>query len=315
MIIIGAGMAGLIAAQHFRPKLIIESQESLPNNHHALLRFRTDEISKLTRIAFRKVNVTKAVVHDEHFLDKLNPYSCNQYSLKVTGKITERSIMNIEPGPRYIAPSDFIGIMAACQEVSGDILYNVKFDMDWYSKHVRDSEPVVSTIPMPVMMDIVGWKDKPKFDFFHVWTTSCKITSPNVDVFQTIYFTSINVPHYRASLTGDRLIIESVKQIDDPDALIEQVIDFFGLPKIEYTDVENHEQIYGKIVPIDEDIRKEFMYTLTREFNIYSLGRFATWRQILLDDLAKDIRVIESLIDVEDRRRRYHQSLAILPAH
>jgi hypothetical protein len=36
---------------------------------------------------------------------------------------------------------------------------------------------------------------------------------------------------------------------------------------------------------------------LTEEHNIYSLGRFATWRQLLLDDLVKDIGVIEKLID------------------
>ena len=49
-------------------------------------------------------------------------------------------------------------------------------------------------------------------------------------------------------------------------------------------------------MPIDDKIRKDFIYTLTEKYNIFSVGRFATWRQLLLDDVVNDISVIERLI-------------------
>lgn len=51
MLIIGAGMAGLLAANllhRFNPT-VLEKAPSLPNNHAALLRFRSDEIPRATQ--------------------------------------------------------------------------------------------------------------------------------------------------------------------------------------------------------------------------------------------------------------------------
>ena len=60
--IIGAGMAGLLAGSMFRGQAqIYESAPSLPNNHHALLRFRSDGISNHLNIPFQAVDVVKIV--------------------------------------------------------------------------------------------------------------------------------------------------------------------------------------------------------------------------------------------------------------
>ena len=63
MKIIGAGMSGLLAGQFFRSNkpLVIEKQDSLPNNHKALLRFRTEAVSELSGIRFKSVNVQKMI--------------------------------------------------------------------------------------------------------------------------------------------------------------------------------------------------------------------------------------------------------------
>ena len=50
------------------------------------------------------------------------------------------------------------------------------------------------------------------------------------------------------------------------------------------------------MLPIDNELRKEFMHYATANFNIYSLGRFATWRPILLDDVVDDLAVIERMM-------------------
>ena len=79
MIIAGAGLAGLIAGNIFRnysPR-IIERQESLPNNHKAILRFRDHSVSEATGIEFKKV---KSFLH---FLSSI-AFMVNSYLL---GKI------------------------------------------------------------------------------------------------------------------------------------------------------------------------------------------------------------------------------------
>jgi len=55
-------------------------------------------------------------------------------------------------------------------------------------------------------------------------------------------------------------------------------------------------QKYGKITPIDEKIRQEFIFEMTTRYNLYSVGRFATWRQLLLDDVVGDIQKVEQFI-------------------
>ena len=64
--IYGAGLAGLLAGHMLRslnPK-IVESQDSLPNNHGALLRFRTDKVARACATPFKKVKVQKAIKYD-----------------------------------------------------------------------------------------------------------------------------------------------------------------------------------------------------------------------------------------------------------
>ena len=63
MIIFGAGLAGLLAGnilRKYHPK-IYEAQNELPNNHSALLRFRTSDVGTACSIPFKRVKVSKAI--------------------------------------------------------------------------------------------------------------------------------------------------------------------------------------------------------------------------------------------------------------
>ena len=64
--IYGAGLAGLLAANMLRgmSPTVFEAQGSLPNNHGALLRFRSDKAGTACGIPFKKVHVTKAIKYD-----------------------------------------------------------------------------------------------------------------------------------------------------------------------------------------------------------------------------------------------------------
>ena len=61
-----------------------------------------------------------------------------------------------------------------------------------------------------------------------------------------------------------------------------------------------------KITPIDEDTRRWVIETLSQKEEIYSLGRFATWRNILLDDVLKDLQVIKKLMNADLYSRKIH---------
>ena len=69
----------------------------------------------------------------------------------------------------------------------------------------------------------------------------------------------------------------------------------FGIDLSGAEQLEAVEQKYGKIAPIDDAQRKRLLFRITHEHGLFSLGRFATWRNILLDDVVDDIAVIKRL--------------------
>jgi hypothetical protein len=300
--IIGAGMAGLLASQMLRRTRpwVDEAQQELPDNHGALLRFRTDAVARETGQPFRRVRVLKAVKSG----GRLRPIStladANEYSYKVTGAVAPRSILDLETCDRYIAPPDFINIMAR------DAMLRVGSPLTPANLSTLKGQrevAVISTIPMPVLMKIVGWDgSRAAFSFRPVWSVVVTIGTPAVDIFQTIYYPGLDVPYYRASFTGNQLIIEYTK---DPGAfkpeardpwLLDVLADFGLDAVVTNLTVSVKKQEYGKLLPMNERERHEFILAMTDEYNIYSVGRFATWRQILLDDVVNDVRVVESMI-------------------
>ena len=89
------------------------------------------------------------------------------------------------------------------------------------------------------------------------------------------------------------MIVESVHPIGYDE--IEMVARAFNIIVGDYIEI-NKQQINGKFVPLEEEYRKRLMYDLTQKHNIYSLGRHATWRKVLLDDVVQDIDRIERMI-------------------
>ena len=307
--IIGAGMAGMIAAHAFRSysPVILEAQQGLPHNHEALLRFRSELVSDVCGVAFRPVTVRKSIYSGGQYVDRADPQLANMYSRKVVRQVVDRSIWNMEPCTRYIAPPYLPEGLAARLDIAyGTPIQSVASLLDY-----TRTGPVVSTIPMPIMMKLIGWSDMPEFTAYPIWSVNVDFTTPQIDVHQTIYFPDSGVDYYRASLTGRRLIVEFVREPGSNFAdHIADIVKIFGLDPALYVPGLPKLHRLGKIAPIDDDLRREFIYTLTREYGVYSLGRFATWRPLLLDDIVGDCDVIERLIGGESRRSRYQQSLA-----
>lgn len=299
--VVGAGMAGLFAASVLRDECdaVLEAQPTLPNNHSALLRFRSCVVGDALNIPFKKVNVVKTVETTG------NPVrDAISYSVKTNGNATLRSLIkaNGQIEERYIAPSDFI------KRMKDKVQAEIRFDSQWQIKLTNNFAPMISTMPMPKLMEALGYDTYPDFRSAKGFSVVAKLR--NTDLCATIYLPAEEEAAYRASITGDTLIIEfseygsAMALLEDMKrhpislrSIIRSTLKKFGIPEFWLVGTpEIKEQKYAKILPIDDNDRKKFMLWATEKFGIYSFGRFATWRpDLLMDDLVKDLQVIQKL--------------------
>ena len=299
--IVGAGLAGLLAANMLRhhDPVVIEQQPELPNNHSAVLRFRTSSVGDVLGIPFRKVKMIKS------WLPWKNPVADGlAYSAKNSGTYrSDRSIVSssMEVHDRWIAPPDLIQQMAD----RVDIEFNRVYDT------AKDSEKVISTIPMPALMGALEYPGRRGINFQASTSLNISATIDKCDAHVSLMIPDPNIPFSRISITGDELIAEVPKFTDysgarEPDSfvpaildsLVTQATDLMGIPLSRVNLVRWSIQRYGKILPVDDVKRRDFIYwASTLQGRAYSLGRFATWRPgLLLDDLIKDVRIIDGWI-------------------
>jgi hypothetical protein len=289
-IIIGAGLAGLLAA-HAWPTAVIHEQQSRPRAaHRALLRFRSDAVSRLTGIEFRRVRVRKGIWFNGALRDP-NIQIANAYSQKCLGRlVADRSIWNTEPVDRFVAPDTFYEQLL--DAVGTRVRWGSTFEVESGGAH-----PIISTAPLPSTVEALRIGSAHMFRRASIVVV--RATIPDADVFQTVYFPEAETPMYRASITGSTVIIEAMTTEAEtkgwmPRALtlVARAFALSELPKVNAV----VEQSYGKIETMPDAERKALLYKLTSEHNIYSLGRFATWRNVLLDDVVQDIDVIKRLL-------------------
>jgi hypothetical protein len=286
--IIGAGMSGLLAANMLRRHrvTVLERQKELPNNHHAVLRFRTPEIGNLLGIPFKRVSMLKTYV----------PYYGNvvadsvSYSRKATGKfLSDRSIREgTVQAERYIAPTNLI------EQMAENVL--ISYMTEWTPRTKANIPiPVISTIPMPSLMAILEYEHNINFDSIPGVVFTGRIL--DCDAYCSVLFPGPE-PYSRATITGDQLIVEFPNTTEVPESIDLALVYFnLGLYDAVILDAEFCKQPYFKITAIDESERKKFMRWATVHHNIYSIGRYATWRpKLLLDDLVNDVRKIEGWI-------------------
>ncbi len=289
-------MAGLLAAGMLRKDChkVIEAKDSLPDNHSAVLRFKTSIVGDTLNIPFKKVKAVKAV-HPW-----LNPVAdVMAYSKKTNGNYTLRSITsaNGDLVERFIAPPNFPSKMA--EAVQCEIVFGVKVGTNFLQSL---SMPAISTLPMPVLMDLLPWDGpKPQFQSLEGWTVTAEL--PGCDMYCSLYIPDpLKIP-YRVSINGSQLIIETTYRSDPGneeilrDAILADAFEALGLRgKTGFMNPKIQRQKFIKILPIDETVRRKFIIWASDNHNIFSLGRFATWRPgLLLDDVVNDVRVIQHI--------------------
>jgi len=311
VLIIGAGLAGLLAGRILGVDKILEAQTALPNNHHALLRFRGQQFSKAVHIDFKPVQVRKAVYSNQQLFTQSNPQLDNMYSLKANGQVQQRSIMNLETAERWIAPPDLIVRLAEHQY----IVYNQTITSQEQLLELAHGEPVISTIPLPRMlklMQVEGYQNH-EFPCLGLYNYTTEIISPEVNTYQTIYYpVAKDTPFHRISITGNQITAETKYYISEENAVAESHLkqifaDSFGFVPDSTTPLQCHYQQYGKLLPMkDQQFRRRCIMEMTDRWQVYSLGRFATWRQLLLDDLVQDVELIGQMISGRRSYKTYY---------
>lgn len=333
--ILGAGQTSMIAGIMLANRgyqVEILDDKPMKQTHFALLRFKTKDIEEETGINCEEVEIKKAIYYHGQIYNESNIKFDNLYSQKVTGKIQRRSIGSLGIGKRYIPPVDFFDqLLEKCNKVGVKIADPEDVDMEFIleNRAGKIKDKFISTLPMPKLYKTVH-NEEVKFDFEKVFVVEFDI--PKCNVHQTIYFpesNSIKEPAYRISVVGSNIKCEisqeSMKEFHDFETettfhfqkLLEnldtQIYNSFGisLPEeavesavnkclFEGIDTVIHEQKFGKISPINEQLRHSIIYNLTKQFGTYSLGRFSCWRQIMLDDVVKDVKKIENLLKLEN---------------
>lgn len=283
-------MAGLLAANMLRRRdpIVYEVQRSLPHNHSAVLRFRSNLVGEVLGIPFKKVRVIKSV------LPWRNPVADSMaYSHKVIGAYrTDRSVLpGTEVVERWIAPPNLIERMAEG--------VNVKYETDY--DFSRERTKVISTIPMPNMMMVMGYQPMPNFGY--VTGRNVRGRVPNCEAYLSVSVPDPTVEFSRASVTGDELIVELNHDIlklssKKAEVIVMEACYYLGVQP-EVREMEVLEQRYQKIAPIDEIERRRFIFWCSSVMGrAFSLGRYACWRPgLLMDDVVKDVRLIDGWID------------------
>lgn len=291
MLIVGAGLSGLMAACLIPEAEVMEaSEEKTQGSHRALLRFRSPDVGHALGIPFKKVTVNKGIFFDDEF-QQPSIQLANLYSKKVMQRVADRSIWKTETVERYIAPDDLYERMLA------RVRNRVRFDARLVDASPPRFGPIISTMPMPAMAKIVKAENVPDFSYSAIAVERFRVK--DCDVYQTVYFPGAETTVYRASITGNMLIVEHVAPhgiIAGPERMREVLL-AFGLYPREVEPLEASTQRFGKIAPVDDVWRRAFIRDLSVQHGIYSLGRFATWRNVLLDDVLQDIRVIQRLVE------------------
>lgn len=311
MIIIGAGMAGLIASAMLRDECeaIIEAQPSIPDNHSAVLRFKSSIVGDTVGIPFQKVQAVKSYAPWQNRIADILAYS-----KKTNGDYQLRSIVSAagDVVDRYVAPQGFTKLLV--NKVSSPIRFNTKATKE-YLFGEWSGDKMISTLPMPALMDLLDY-DGPRPEFKSIPGVNITSNITQCAMQCSLYVPSPEFAPYRISLNGNVMIAEVAlmeslrcyEEFLEPDyrdgAFVKAAVRqwwaeslyMLGISENESTEPTFALSRYQKILPVDNDMRERFIMWASDHHNIYSLGRFATWRPgVLLDHIVGDVRTIQRI--------------------
>jgi len=334
ILIIGAGLAGRIAAGALSvlpdAKItVIEKEPAGTKTHHAIMRLRDPEVCRLLGVTPKEIKVQKRVAEvingsfeDAYLIttDKAEILANNTYSRKLYDEIGYRSIGTLGDHTRWLAKIP-IGIPAQSVMYSTRLI-SVRNGCVTIGTNGRNPPEIsslpydfcVSTIPMPSLISALPEATglSPVLPEFKRKSVPITVVRRKVmvrsSVHQTLYVPSLVLSTYRVTLQEQEIIYESTNGPPD-DSEQYMLANQFGIRSTELGEQEVFTQPMGKMLPIDEDLRRMAIMTLSQSYNIFSFGRFAIWKPIRTDHLVKDIEVIKRMMTIEDKRRSYESRI------
>lgn len=324
--ILGAGLAGTIMYSVLNKKAtVIEKNSPNANSHHAVLHFRNPELGRVLDLEFKKIKVQKSIVYQGKHYDTSNLFFSNQYSLKILDTLTERSIRDLDEKERWVTteatPYNHIiknkrlmtdGLMTdgalfnhTVKHIAGNTIF---VGQNKEPQFEIQADIIINTLPMPTVLNLIGERCSAnvKFEHSEIWVYIADLPEGLSEVYQTIYYPDVFYPIYRATLDKNKLIIEATEKCIE--GYLKDVLEDFGLEgqqEITSSDFTESKQQFGKIKPLPENVRQSILNTLTVKYGIYSIGRFALWKNVRADDIYKDALMIKELIKIPKDAQRY----------
>jgi hypothetical protein len=325
-LILGAGLAGTMMARILADhnpeskRIVVVDQRPTQNtkNHWALLRFRDLETARALGVGVEEIEVEKAVYWHGQLHYAADITMNNTYSLKAYGNLANRSLKHLGITKRYLPLSTPAPLNCEWGYTVKRIEPGLVTTEDAHGTECEiEYEICISTLPMSTLLWVTRGVEFPKVEWQSepISVFRKKVNKIRCEVNQTIYFPESRFNIYRATLERGLFIIEYMDMgTESPIDEFEEVIGCFGLPfsRSLFDEVEPkdfHIQEYGKIVDMDDSLRREIIYQLTDQFNIYSVGRFATWRPLRADQLVKDVYKVERMIKQGQARTKYERRL------
>lgn len=307
-LIIGAGISGLMMGHLLKKDyLIIEGANEI--NRHIPISYFLHTIIPWLPTEFERVQVHTNCWDGLTFHRQPNIGIMNDYSRKIAGRIVPNSLKAFEnhsldwflpmKGANQIiedlAASNGSNVICGAKVVHLD---SEKHEVDLADGRTVKYQNLISTLPLPFLLSLLRISGAYDFSTRAIYSSSYEADEPvSHGVCQVIYISSLGHSPYRAHMVGPRIIIESMKPMDEAEntAIIKMLWRINKAPKI-----AEHVIKPGKFHPLPKSQRHALLGMLTSKYNIFCLGRFAVWDHLVTDEVAKDAEKIVEIIKAQE---------------
>lgn len=290
IIVVGAGLSGLIAAEALSANgfdyEIFETKKEIEfNPTENAYYLHSDNIQKILPISLKKVKVYKYFYDwtDGRYINKITPKILFDYTQRDHGLMTDSSIEE--------CGKELFGYIPQFTDGIHKILYNrhrhkINFDYTF--------DPFVNIDQVKINTSSLSFNLKFEISDVHRYTLE------NMNLNNIIIIHS-NCIFKRAILKNNTIYIEELES----DALADLVINRITGCNIQSINIEKTRKIFQvkKFKPINEVERKNILFNLTKNYNIYSLGRYATQSYKRIDHVVEDALDIVKMIRFSQQGR------------